>query len=124
VATKIVERAESLGIPREDLILDPLVLTVGTSSDAALVTLTATRLIVEKFGVNITMGASNVSHGLPDRATLNAVFLAMAVACGLSCPITNPLVTKVREAVLASDLLMGHDEWAMNWIKYFRSKSG
>jgi len=122
VAGKIIERAESLGIPRQDVIIDPLVLAVCTDAQAAWATLTATRLIVAEYGVNITMGASNVSHGLPDRPAINAAFLAMAIACGLSCPITNPLSMAVREAVLASNLLMGHDEWAMNWMTYFRSK--
>jgi 5-methyltetrahydrofolate--homocysteine methyltransferase len=123
VAGKIIERAESLGIPRHDVIIDPLMLAVCTDAQAARTTLTATRLIVAEYGVNITMGASNVSHGLPDRGPINAAFLSMAIACGLSCPITNPLSKAVREAVLASNLLMGHDEWAMNWMTYFRSKS-
>lgn len=122
VAAKIIERAAALGIPTNDILIDPLVLTVGADSNAARTTLTATKLIVEEFGVNITMGASNVSHGLPDRPVINASFLSMAIACGLSCPITNPLITEVREAILASNLLMGKDEWAMNWITNFRSK--
>lgn len=122
VARKIVERAESLGIPPNDVIIDPLVLTVGADQQAARMTLRATSLIVNELGVNITMGASNVSHGLPDRPAINAAFLTMAIACGLSCPITNPLSTSVREAVLAGNLLMGHDEWAMNWMAYYRSK--
>jgi 5-methyltetrahydrofolate--homocysteine methyltransferase len=124
VARKIIERAESLGIPRSDVIIDPLVLTVGADAQAARTTLEATRLIVDEFGVNITMGASNVSHGLPDRPAINAAFLAMAITCGLTCPITNPLSTAVREAILAANLLLGHDEWAMNWMTYYRSKPG
>jgi len=123
VARKIIERAERMGIRRNDVIIDPLVLTVGSDAQAAQATLGAMRLIVEELGVNITMGASNVSHGLPDRPIINATFMAMAIACGLSCPITNPLSLSVREAVLAGNLLLGHDEWAMNWIAYFRSKS-
>ena len=123
VARRIIARAEELGIPRSDVIIDPLVLTVGADQQAARTTLTATRLIVREFGVNITMGASNVSHGLPDRPAINAAFLAMAIACGLSCPITNPLSTQVREAVLASNLLLGHDEWAMDWVTYYRAKA-
>jgi 5-methyltetrahydrofolate--homocysteine methyltransferase len=123
VARKIIARAEELGIPRSDVIIDPLVLTVGADQQAARTTLAATRLIVHEFGVNITMGASNVSHGLPDRPAINAAFLAMAIACGLSCPITNPLSTQVREAVLASNLLLGHDEWAMDWVTYYRAKA-
>jgi 5-methyltetrahydrofolate--homocysteine methyltransferase len=79
-------------------------------------------MIVQEYGVNITMGASNISHGLPNRSTINAAFMAMSVAAGLTCPITNPLSVAVREAILSSDLILGRDEWAMNWITYFRSK--
>jgi 5-methyltetrahydrofolate--homocysteine methyltransferase len=122
VAGKIIERAESLGIPRQDVLIDPLVLTVGADTQAGLTTLHATRRIASEFGVNIAMGASNVSHGLPLRAAINAAFLAMAIACGLTCPITNPLSTAVREAVLACNLLLGHDEWAIKWVTYYRSK--
>jgi 5-methyltetrahydrofolate--homocysteine methyltransferase len=122
VAGKIIERAQALGIPSNDIVIDPLVLAVCTDSQAAKETLLAIRLIVQEYGVNLTMGASNVSHGLPNRATINATFMAMSVAAGLSCPITNPLSTSVREAILASDLILGRDEWAMNWISYFRSK--
>ena len=123
VTQKFIDRAESLGIPRNDVIIDPLVLAVCTDQQAGYTTLTATRAIATQFGVNIAMGASNVSHGLPDRRAINAAFLSMAIACGLTCPITNPLSTTVREAVLASNLLMGHDEWAMNWMTYYRSKT-
>jgi 5-methyltetrahydrofolate--homocysteine methyltransferase len=123
VARKIIERAEGLGIPRQNVLIDPLVLTVGSDAQAARTTLTAMRMIVDEFGVNIAMGASNVSHGLPDRAVINATFMALAIACGLTCPITNPLSATVREAILAADLLMGHDEWAMNWISHYRRKS-
>jgi 5-methyltetrahydrofolate--homocysteine methyltransferase len=124
VAGKIIERAESLGIPRSDVIIDPLVLAVGADTKAGLVTLKATRMIAEEYGVNIAMGASNVSHGLPDRGMINSTFLAMAIACGLSCPITNPLESSVRGTVLAANLLIGQDEYAANWINYFRSKPG
>jgi 5-methyltetrahydrofolate--homocysteine methyltransferase len=122
VAEKIVERATSMGIAQNDIIIDPLVLTVGADQQAARTTLAATKLIADTLGVNIAMGASNVSHGLPDRPVINAAFLAMAITCGLSCPITNPLSASVREAVLASNLLLGHDEWAMSWMTYYRSK--
>jgi 5-methyltetrahydrofolate--homocysteine methyltransferase len=122
VATKIIERANALGIPSNDVIIDPLVLAVCTDAQAAQETLLAIRLIVQEHGVNITMGASNVSHGLPNRSAINSAFMAMSVAAGLTCPITNPLSVGVREAILASDLLLGRDEWGMNWITYFRSK--
>lgn len=123
IASKIIGRAESLGIPPCDVVIDPLLLAVCTEQQAGRTTLRATRLIATEHGVNITMGASNVSHGLPDRRAINAAFLAMAIASGLSCPITNPLSTAVREAVLASNLLLGHDDYAMNWMTYYRTKS-
>ena len=122
VAGKIIERAQALGIPSQDVIIDPLVLAVCTDAQAARETLLAIRMIVHEYGVNITMGASNVSHGLPNRPSINAAFMAMSIAAGLTCPITNPLSVAVREAILASDLILGRDEWAKNWIAYFRSK--
>lgn len=122
VAAKIIERAAQQGIPVEDVVIDPLTLTLGADSYAAKVTLDATKLIVKEFGVNITMGASNVSFGLPDRKFINASFIAMAVQAGLTCPITNPLVTEIITAVLGADLIMGRDEYAMNWITAFRER--
>jgi len=127
VAAKIIERAARVGIPAQDVIIDPLVLTVSAAPGAAQITLEAARRIAAEFGVNLTLGASNVSFGLPMRETLNATFLAMALACGVTCPITNPLNRALRETVLAANLLLGRDEWAMNWIAYYRScelKSG
>jgi 5-methyltetrahydrofolate--homocysteine methyltransferase len=79
-------------------------------------------LVVEKFGVNITMGASNISFGMPDRKYINATFIAMAILSGLTCPITNPLEELVAIAVKAADLSMGRDEYGMNWIKAYRTR--
>ncbi|GAB4436282.1 MAG: methyltetrahydrofolate cobalamin methyltransferase [Anaerolineae bacterium] len=122
VAAKIIERAAQHGIPVEDVVIDPLTLTLGADSTAAWVTLEAARLVVREFGVNITMGASNVSFGLPDRKFLNASFIAMAIQAGLTCPITNPLVPEISTAVLAADLIMGRDDYGMNWISAFRQR--
>jgi 5-methyltetrahydrofolate--homocysteine methyltransferase len=123
VADKIIERAAKAGIGAEDIIIDPLVLTIGADTTAGRVTLKTVELLVEKFGVNITMGASNVSFGLPDRTSINAAFLAMAVHAGLTCPITNPLEPELTTAILAADLAMGKDEWGMRWIKAYRARS-
>ena len=120
VAGKIIERAGKLGIGPEDVVIDPLVLTMGSDHNAGLITLKTIELIVKEFGVNITMGASNVSFGLPDRSILNATFMAMAIYTGLTCPITNPLVPELRTAVLAADLAMGKDEWGERWIEAYR----
>ena len=123
VAAKIIEQAAKLGVPTEDVVIDPLVLTVSVDGNAAALTHKTTRLIVKEFGVNITMGASNVSFGLPDRSIINATFMAMAIQAGLTCPITNPLDPELAVAVLAADLAMGKDEWGERWITAYRSRS-
>jgi 5-methyltetrahydrofolate--homocysteine methyltransferase len=122
VAAKIIERAGKLDIPVEDIIIDPLALTMGADSNAGRAVLETIQLVVKEFGVNITMGASNVSFGLPDRKYLNAAFIAMAIQAGMTCPITNPLVTEVQTAVLAADLALGRDDYGMRWIKAFRNR--
>lgn len=120
VARRIVERAEALGIPRQDVVIDCLALTVGADSRAGLVTLDAIRMVREELGVNMTLGASNVSFGLPERETINWVFLAMAIERGVNCPIVD--VAKVRPAVLATDLLLGRDEYAMRYLKDYKKR--
>lgn len=122
VAGKIIERAGVLGIPVEDVVIDPLALTMGADSNAGRVALEAIELVVDEFGVNITMGASNISFGMPDRKYINAAFIAMAIHAGLTCPITNPLVTEVNTAVLAADLAMGRDDYGMRWIQAYRQR--
>lgn len=122
VAGKIIERAGKLGIPVEDVVIDPLALTMGADHTAGQLALETIRLIVAEFGVNITMGASNISFGMPDRKYINSTFIAMAIHAGLTCPITNPLVPEVGIAVLAADLSMGRDEWGMNWIQAYRKR--
>ena len=120
IAHKIVERAEALGIPREDVIVDCLVLTVATDTNASLVTLEAIRRVKAELGVNQTLGASNVSYGLPEREVLNSAFLSLAIAAGVTCPTVN--VAKVRQPVLATDLLLGRDRYAMRYIRGYRKR--
>ncbi len=122
VAGKIIERAGKLGIGPEDIVIDPLALTMGADSSAGKLAFDTIKLVVEEFGVNITMGASNISFGMPDRKYINATFIAMAILSGLTCPITNPLVPEVNTAVLAADLSMGRDDFGMNWIQAFRAR--
>jgi 5-methyltetrahydrofolate--homocysteine methyltransferase len=121
VARRIVERAQDHGIPPEDVVIDPIAMTVGADTTAGVVTLETMRLIRDELGCNMTCGASNVSFGLPEREPLNAAFLPMAMAAGLSSAITNPLIPAVRKAVLASDLLLGHDDYAAAWIAAYRA---
>lgn len=122
VADKIIEQAGKLGIPTENVVIDPLALTMGSDHNSGRIALETIELIVEKFGVNITMGASNISFGLPDRKFINATFIAMAIYAGMTCPITNPLDVEVNTAVLAADLSMGRDEYGMRWIKAYRER--
>lgn len=118
-ADKIIQRAAQIGIPIEDIIIDPLVMTVGSDAKAAMVTLQAIELVRKEFGVNINLGASNVSFGLPDRLTVNQAFLAMAIQAGATCSITDPI--KLGATIRASDVLLGRDDFAMRFIKYFRN---
>jgi 5-methyltetrahydrofolate--homocysteine methyltransferase len=119
IAERILERAARLGIPAEDVVIDPLVMSVGSDSLAGRVTLKTIELLHSRLGVNINLGASNVSFGLPDRLTVNQAFLALAIGAGASCAITDPM--KLTGIIRATDLVLGRDEYAMRFIKYFRS---
>ncbi|UCD43580.1 MAG: dihydropteroate synthase [Chloroflexota bacterium] len=119
IAEKILERAGKLGIPAEDIIIDPLVLTVGADSNAGLVTLQTIRSLKEQFGVNINLGASNVSFGLPDRHTINQSFLSLAMGLGATCAITDPI--KLTSTIRATDLLMGRDQFGARYLTYWRA---
>jgi 5-methyltetrahydrofolate--homocysteine methyltransferase len=118
IAEKIMDRAGKIGIPQEDVIIDPLVMAVGSDSQAGHITLKTIQLIHEKLGVNINLGASNVSFGLPDRHTVNQAFLVLAMQLGATCAITDPL--KLTGIVRAADLVLGRDEYSMRFIRYFR----
>ncbi len=118
IAHKIVEKAEGYDIPREDVIIDSLALTVGSASDAGMVAIETIRKIKEQLGVNQTLGASNISFGLPDRVLLNQAFLAIAIAAGLTCPTVN--AAHMRSTVRAVDLVLGRDRYAMRYIANFR----
>jgi 5-methyltetrahydrofolate--homocysteine methyltransferase len=120
IAAKILERAAKLGIPAENVVIDPLVLTVGADQKAGRVTLDTIQMVRREFGVNINLGASNVSFGLPDRHTVNQAFLAIGTAAGASCVITNP--EKLTSIIRASDLLLGRDPFAGRFIKDFRKR--
>ncbi len=116
VAKKIVERAMDYGIPKEDVIIDPLIMPIGAIQTAGQQVFALLRKIREELGVNTTGGASNVSFGLPNRLTINAHFLSMAIAYGLTSAITNPCEKEICQAIYAADLLTGHDENCLTWI--------
>ncbi len=120
IAHKIVERAEALGIPRQDVIIDCLALTVAADGRSGLITLQAIREVQARLGLNQTLGASNISYGLPDRGVLTQAFLALAIAAGVTCPTVD--VAKMRPTVLATDLILARDRYAQRYIKAYRQR--
>ena len=123
VAKKIIERAADYGIPYSDIVVDPLVMPIGAVNSAGKQVMSLVRRLQEELKVNTTCGASNVSFGLPNRNGVNAVFLTMAIASGLTSAITNPLHNPVMQAVMGADIMMGNDPNCTNWIKKFRVHS-
>jgi 5-methyltetrahydrofolate--homocysteine methyltransferase len=120
IAERIVERALAIGIPIEDVVIDPLVLTIGADPAAGRVTLDTIELITERLGTNISLGASNVSFGMPERHTLNQAFLALAIRAGATCVMTH--VARLGLSIRATEALLGHDPYAGRYIKMFRSQ--
>jgi 5-methyltetrahydrofolate--homocysteine methyltransferase len=120
-ARTIVSAANDHGIATEDVLIDPLAMTVGADTEAVTTTLRTISLIRDELGVNMCLGASNVSFGLPQRHVLNAGFLPMAMAAGLTSAIMSTAEVCV-EAVRAADLLLGHDPWGTSWIAAHRAR--
>ena len=122
IAKKIISVAGDHGIPPEDVLIDPLAMPVGADPSVVRITLQLIAMIRDELGVNMCLGASNVSFGLPERHTLNAAFLAMAEAHGLTSAIMNALSEECVRSVRASDLMLGKDEWGANWIAAHRAR--
>ena len=121
---KIVEVAtKEYGIPLEDIVIDPLAMPIGADSTLVWKTLTTIRLIKEKYDLNTTLGASNVSFGMPDRHTINGVFLPMAMTIGLTSAIMDARTESIVRAVKGGDLMMGNDEWGAAWISAHRGRA-
>lgn len=119
----IVDVATSeYGIPLEDIVIDPLAMPIGADSSLVNRTLETIALIKEHIGVNMTLGASNVSFGMPERHTLSAAFLPMAMQAGLTSAIMDARNPQVVTAVKAGDLMLGNDEWGANWIAAHRAR--
>ena len=118
IAEKILERAVKLGIKEEDVVIDPLAMAVSADPNACMVTMETIRLIHQKLGLNITMGASNISFGLPNREILNAAFMTLSILNGLTCPIANP--EKITATIRAADLILGRDAYAMRFVENFQ----
>lgn len=119
IAEKILNRAVGAGIKEEDVVIDPLAMAVSADPQACLVTLKTIRLVRQKLGLNITLGASNISFGLPDREVLNSAFMTLAIQHGLTCPIANP--EKITAIVRATDLILGRDEFAIRYVENYQA---
>jgi 5-methyltetrahydrofolate--homocysteine methyltransferase len=123
ITRKIVDVAvDEYGIPLEDIVIDPLAMPIGADSTLVRKTLDTIELIRAEFGLNMTLGASNVSFGMPDRHALGAAFLPMAMTCGLTSAVMDVRTPQIVEAVKAADLLLGNDEWGAAWIAAHRAK--
>jgi 5-methyltetrahydrofolate--homocysteine methyltransferase len=120
VAKLIVERALDHGIPKDDIVVDPLLMPIGAMPTAGRQVFRILGRLRDELKVNSTCGASNVSFGLPHREGINGAYLAMAMASGLTSAITNPIASGVRESVMAADVLLGNDRDAARWIRTHR----
>jgi len=120
IAHKIVERAGKAGIPPEDIVIDCLAFAVGADINSGLVTMETIRRVKDELGVNMTLGASNISFGLPDRDLINYAFISVVIAAGATSLIVN--VAKVRPIVLAADLVLAQDKRARRYIEAYRQR--
>ena len=120
IARRIVTRAEAIGIPREDIIIDCLALALAADSGSGVVAIETIRQVKAELGVNITMGASNVSFGLPDRDLVNSAYMMMVIAAGATCLIAD--AAKVRPIIRAADLVMGHDKLVRRYLRAYRQR--
>lgn len=124
IAEKIIRKAEEYGIPKEDVIIDCLTLTVSAQQEQAMETLKAVRMVKERLGVKTVLGVSNISFGLPDRETINAAFLTLALGQGLDLPIINPNVRTMTGAVDAFKVLAGQDKNSERFISIHNQMQG
>jgi 5-methyltetrahydrofolate--homocysteine methyltransferase len=122
IAKKIVAVAGDLGIPPEDVIIDPLAMPIGAEPRAVTLFLETLHLLRDELGVNTTCGAGNTSFGLPGRHTLGAAFLAVAQSHGLTSAIMDSRRPEMVEGVRATDFLLGRDEWGATWIRMYRER--
>jgi len=120
IAHKIVERAGKAGIPPEDIVIDCLAFAVGADTNSGRVTMETIRRVKAELGVNMTLGASNISFGLPDRDLINYAFMSVVIAAGATSLIVN--VAKVRPIVLAADLVLAQDKRARRYIDAYRQR--
>lgn len=124
IAEKILDSAINIGLNREDIVIDPISTAIASDHKSALTTFETIRLISTELGLNTTIGASNISFGLPDRDSINAIFLGIAAYCGLSSAILDPTKLSIKKALYISNMLLGKDEYCMEYIDFYRNSTG
>jgi 5-methyltetrahydrofolate--homocysteine methyltransferase len=120
LAHRIVEHAAKTGIPREDVVIDCCNMPAAANPGAPSVLLESIQAVRSQLGVNMTLGASNVSFGLPERSLLNGIFLSIIIHLGVNCPVVD--VAKVRQYILGADALLGKDQYMRRFIQDFRKR--
>ncbi len=121
LAEQLADRLANAGIPLHDVVFDPVLLAAALDPGATMATLETARLIRDRLGANVLLGASNVSFGLPERRMADAYFIPMAIACGANVLLTDPTIPSLRRAVLAADVLAGRDEYGQQYLQAFRA---
>jgi len=122
VVCKVMEAARASGVPDGNVYVDPLAMTLATNTDSALITLDTMHAIRREFpDAHLTMGLSNISFGLPARSYVNRAFLTLALAAGLDCAILDPLDREMRAALVAAELVLGHDRHCLNYTRAYRA---
>ncbi len=118
IIRQIIDHTDEMKIAHEDILVDCIAESSAVNDQAAIVTLETMRIVKQELGVNLVLGASNVSFGLPNRTVINSVFLAIAIEAGLTCAIVN--AAKMKPYIMAADLLLGRDQWARQYTAYYR----
>lgn len=122
VVRKVMEAARASGVPDGNVYIDPLAMTLATNTDSALITLDTMRAIRREFpDAHLIMGLSNISFGLPARSYINRAFLTLALAAGLDCAILDPLDREMKAALVAAELILGHDRHCLNYTRAYRA---
>ncbi len=121
IAEKILEEATKIGIRKEDVIIDPIAMSLASDHRSAIVTLKTIESIRSRFDVNIIVGASNISYGLPERPLINSIFLGVAIYAGLTCALLDPTRSEIQKAISIGNMLMGKDEYCLEYINLYRS---
>jgi len=123
VLKKVFSATRNTGVSDEKVYIDPLVMTIGTDIKAGLTALEAMRVIKRIYPYShITCGLSNISFGLPNRFLINRTFLTLALEAGLDSAIIDPMDQQLRETLLATELLLGRDQFCRKYTKAFKSK--